>query len=519
MEALVKLVKNNFVFTVKNPAKVRQILPEAKIIPNGPKYLVLVPNSPQARARLNAFGLNIMDTLEGYDWPGFKPYEHQRKGVLFLVNHPRAFLLDEPGMGKTATALWAADHLMKQGKVRRALVVSPLSTLERAWGDEIFKNFSHRTYAVLHGTASYRRQLLEKDYDFYLINHDGFPVVRNEMRDDIDLVVLDESAVYRNPSTKRFRSMYNYISTKKPAYLWLMTGTPTPNAPVDAWAQARLAGNMQFPMLKFRDMVMQQVSRFQWIPRANSHETVKSVLRPALRRVREKCLDLPDTIYMTHHAPMTKEQEHHYKSMLDTFISEINSGEVITAVNEAVRLQKLLQIAAGAAYDANGNTIKIDCSSRLDVIDSILFGMGDHKAIIFVPFTGALQVVAKHVQKYSTVAVVNGAVNAKERAIIFKHFQEYDNPRILVAHPECMSHGLTLTAARAIIWYSPTLKAETYTQACARVERTGKKAKTLCIHIEGSPVERRVYDRLRDKQKIQGVLLDSIEAAQREKTT
>ena len=74
-----------------------------------------------------------------------------------------------------------------------------------------------------------------------------------------------------------------------------------------------------------------------------------------------------------------------------------------------------------------------------------------------------------------------------------------------------MAHGLTLTAASTILWYGPITSNEQYIQANGRIERIGKHHVSNVIHIEATAVERKMYERLRTKQKLQGLLLDLIQ--------
>jgi SNF2 family DNA or RNA helicase len=73
-----------------------------------------------------------------------------------------------------------------------------------------------------------------------------------------------------------------------------------------------------------------------------------------------------------------------------------------------------------------------------------------------------------------------------------------------------MSHGLTLTSASTIIWYAPVTSHDTYQQANARITRPGQKNTQFIVHLEGTEVERRIYKRLQSKEKMQGLLLDSV---------
>jgi SNF2 family DNA or RNA helicase len=101
-------------------------------------------------------------------------------------------------------------------------------------------------------------------------------------------------------------------------------------------------------------------------------------------------------------------------------------------------------------------------------------------------------------------------VSASKRNTIFHNFQHADEPRVLIAHPGTMAHGLTLTAATTIIWYGPINSNEIYGQANGRIERIGKNRVSNLIHIEGTELEHRMYERLRNKQRLQGLLLDLI---------
>ena len=117
----------------------------------------------------------------------------------------------------------------------------------------------------------------------------------------------------------------------------------------------------------------------------------------------------------------------------------------------------------------------------------------------------------KELSKDWNVAVVNGEVSSSKRNDIFHNFQNEKNPHVLIAHPATMAHGLTLTAASTIVWYGPVTSNEQYIQANGRIERIGKKHVSNIIHIESTDLEYRMYERLKNKQKLQGLLLDLIQ--------
>ena len=498
----------------KHPNKILHTIPAAATMKYNGAELVVVPHKIDEVKVLRNLGIKAPSPiLHYYDWVGrFTPYEHQRMTSAFLTMHNKALVLNEIGTGKTQSALWACDYLMKIGKIKKVLIISPLSTLERVWGDGIFMNFPHRIAVTLYGNSARRKKLLKTDADFYIINHDGFSIIADDCAGMFDLVIVDEAAVLRNPSTNRYRALKKWMVKHPETRLWLMTGTPTPNSPVDAWSLAKLVDSpyCDRTYTAFRDTVMMKIGQWKWIPRPESIEIVKMTLYPAVRYSRDECFDLPDTVYQTRKIELTNEQKKHNAKMLRHFVTELSVDETITAVNEAVKMQKLVQISCGVVYGDDGRHIELNCTPRVNVVKEIIEEVGG-KVIVFVPLTGTLRMLEKELSKTWSVAIVNGEVSSAKRNVIFHNFQEQDDPHVLIAHPATMAHGLTLTSASTIIWYGPVTSNEQYIQANGRIERIGKKHVSNIIHIEATDLEYRMYERLKNKQKLQGLLLDLIQ--------
>jgi len=502
---------------LKDPNRVLQTIPTAKLLNVRGHDVIALPHKLDEVRVLRNLGINAPSPINYYyRWPGsYKPFDHQKSTASFLTLNSKALVLNEIGTGKTQSALWAADYLISTGQVKKVLVLSPLSTLERVWSDAVFTQFHHRKSVVLYGTAERRRRLLNTEADFYIINHDGLGIILDEVNDKFDLLIVDEAAVLRNPSTRRFKTVKKFMAVNPACRLWLMTGTPTPNDPTDAWALAKLVDNpvVATTFTSFRDQVMMKVGQYRWVPRPESVEIVKNVLQPAVRYARDDCFDLPDTMYQTRQVELTADQKAHYQKMLKEFITELSTSTqmgTITAVNEAVKMQKLIQIACGVAYGDDGQHLELDCAPRVNVVKEIIEEVGG-RVIVFVPLTGTLNLLERELSKEWSTGVVNGAVSAAKRNEIFHSFQNDPNgPKILIAHPATMAHGLTLTAANTIVWYGPIASNETYVQANGRIERIGKKFTSNVIHIEATALEHRLYERLRNKQALQGLLLDLI---------
>jgi len=491
------------------------VLPHAKEFRNDGKNYLVVPHRIDEAIVLRNIGYAAPSPIEyHYKWPGrFRPFKHQIVTSAFLTLNPRAFVLNDIGTGKTLSAYWAADYLMSLGLVRRVLVVSPLSTLERVHGDALFQNLPHRSFTILHGTAAKRRDLATADFDFYIINHDGVEVIAKILaaRSDIDLVIIDELAAYRNGQTSRWKALKGVLQPRQ--RVWGMTGTPTPNEPTDAYAQVKLvrpgvvAEYSSFTQFKMATMV--KVSMFKFVPKPDAMDRVHAIMQPAVRFNRDECLDLPECLYETRDIELTPAQRKAYREMLNNLVTQVNGGQ-ITALNEAIKLMRLMQVVSGVAYDTKGDHQQIDCAPRLAAVKEIIEEAGQ-KVIVFVPFQGNLTTLKTALDKYTTSEVVYGLTSVKDRNDIFYRFQNMRDPQVLIAHPGCMSHGLNLQAASTIIWWAPVNSNDIYTQANGRINRSGQKNAMTVFHLASTKIERDVYKRLETKQKLQGILLDLVQ--------
>lgn len=512
--------RKSIALRLKNPGRVLSTIPTAKSVEAGGKEYVVVPHRIDETRVLRNLGFEIESPIKHYyDWPakpGIRPFEAQIETAAFLTLNSRAYCLNDMGTGKTLATLWAYDYARSRKRIKKMLVTSPLSTLERTWADEVFQNFPHLSFVVLHHYSRERRlELLAEDHDIYIINHDGLKtkgfVQRMATRPDINLIVPDELASFRNSGTDKWEALNEVINKQfnMERWAWGLTGTPTPNEPTDAWAQCRLItpGSTVKYFGKFRDLVMRQVTAYKWVPRDNALDIVAQAMQPAIRYKRSECVDLPPVVFETRQVELTDDQKKAYRQMLTKLKLEYEHGAIVAA-NEAVKANKLLQIACGVAYGKEDDEVIIPARPRLQETLEIIESAGA-KSIVFVPFRGALEHVAEFLRSHGmTVEIVHGGVSKSKRDEIFRAFQSEADPRVIVAQPGTMSHGLTLVVANTIIWFAPVPSNETFQQAVARISRPGQKLNQLIVMLEGTDVERQMYQKLQRREKFQGTLLN-----------
>lgn len=451
------------------------------------------------------------DFLPGYNWPAphnIAPFRHQKETASFLAGHRKAFCFNEQGTGKTASVIWATDYLMKIGMLRRVLVVCPLSIMHSAWQQDLFKFAVHRRVDVAYGSASKRKEIIAGDAEYVVINFDGVQICKAEIiNGGFDLVVIDEASAYKNAQTDRWKTMRDVMKHVKG--LWMLTGTPAAQSPLDAYGLAKLVSPEGLPAFfaQFRDQVMTPVTMYKWAPKPQAKTIVHKVLQPAIRFEKRQCLDLPEVTFADRDAPMTPQQKKYYQKLRKDMLVEA-AGEEITAVNAAVQLNKLLQIACGSVYTDTGEVLDFDASSRLAAVKEVI-DESANKVLVFVPFTHTIAQIHKHLNKHGiSNDIINGDVPVHKRTELVKRFQEQESPKVLVIQPQAASHGLTLTAADTIVWYAPVTSVETYLQANARIDRPGQKNAMTVVHIKGSPVEGRMYSLLRNNMLTHAEIVD-----------
>jgi SNF2 family DNA or RNA helicase len=454
--------------------------------------------------------------LTDYNFPVIDPtkpaFEIQKKSCAVMVGELRDYNLNDLGTGKTRCALWSYDYLRKKGEVKRMLVVCPLSTMNRVWESEILMQFTDLTCAVLYGTKEKRLRELRRNVNIYIINHDGVKTIYSELmeRTDIDVITIDELATFRNMN-KRAAAVKQLAHGKK--YIWGLTGSPMPREVTDVWSQCCIVTPNTVPKyfswIRAALMYRGPAGPYDWRPKPNAEVMAINYMKPSVRFTLDEVVELPPKIMQYHEVNMSAQQTRIYNEIRNKAVSMIGT-KIVDVLNAGAAITKLLQIACGYVYTREKEIIKLDNTERLqytlDLVDST-----SRKAIIFVPFLSALNGVSEMLtQNKVDHGIVHGGITKTKRNLIFSAFQDTPKYKVLLAHPVCMSHGLTLTAANTIIWFGPTLSLDTFYQANGRITRVGQEHKQVIAMLGGTRIERRIYSILGANEKLQQHFLDII---------
>ena len=342
----------------------------------------------------------VKDTLNYEYCTVMQPYAHQKDTVKFLVEHPRAFVFNGQGSGKSLSCLWAIDYLYKtQTLKKKVLIVAPLSTLQSVWGKEIFTHFFYYKFNLIRGTAEKRNTLINEQVHFNIINHDGLTnmIQRGDINPDhYDLIIYDEATALKTPTANRFKQFYAF-SSKVPS-VWMLTGTPIAQSPLDAFALRKIMDpTWRMTYYAFREVVMYKATMFKWTPKKDATDVCHRILQPAIRYSLDDCVDLPPHTIIPFEVPLTKQQQKIFDALRKDLMITLESGSKIIAANAAILLGKLLQCSAGVVYDLEGRHEVLDFSNRLTALTDII-NEAATPVVVFVPYRGVQAILVKELE-------------------------------------------------------------------------------------------------------------------------
>jgi len=435
---------------------------------------------------------------------GLTLYKHQIETLRFILKYKRCFVFDEIGLGKTISALEAAELLFIHKKIENVLIIAPLSALRATWAQHILKYYPHRSFAILHGPKSKRISLLNSEKRFYIINPDGLKVITDELLDkNFDMIIIDESTVFASHKTDRTKVAWKLC--KSPKSVVCMTGEPTPNDLIQSYSQAKLVhfDNPKY-FSRFRDSIKTKFDEYTYLDKPEAISIVHKILQPAIRHEQKDCLDLPPLTSSFIDVPLTKQQEKMYNSMEKDYITWLQTGESVTATNAAVKVTKLMQISAGLLINEEGIATSIDNDYRIKELQNIYNQLTRKKLIVFANFTESVNFLLRYFG--DKARKVDGSVNMKTRTKIFNDFQEGDL-EIIVGQPRALSHSINLQLSNTIVWWSPVFSNETFNQCNGRIRRAGQLRPQFIYKLRSTKIEAYIYKMLDRKQQVSKSLL------------
>lgn len=387
-------------------------------------------------------------------------------------------------------------------------MIAPLRVAEDTWSRESEKwdHLKDLRISKILGTAEQRKAAVEADADIYVINRENVVwLVENSKRWGFDMVVIDELSSFKNPQSKRFRALRKVIV--KSSRVVGLTGTPSPNSLMDLWAQVYLLDRGErlgrtlgaYRETFFRPGAHNGYVVYKWNLRPGGQKEIE-------KRISDICISMSAKDYLTlpkridNEIPIRlSEQEFKlYKTMESEQLLHLGEDDIV-ALNAAAVMTKLLQIANGRAYNAEGKPVDIHrkkIDALLEIIEDI-----DTPVLVFYSFQHDLEAIKEAIPDARKLEGPKDIKDWNEGKV-----------RVLLAHPASVGYGLNLQeGGHTIVWYGLTWSLELYQQANARLYRQGQEKPVIVHHLisEGT-VDEQVMKALRMKDMSQAALLAAL---------
>lgn len=445
----------------------------------------------------------------------FNPYPYQQYCIDSITYNRAVGLFLDMGLGKTVITLTAVHELRyNRWEVAKPLIIAPKKVAEATWTTEAAK-WDHlkmmRIVPVL-GTVQQRLRALATPADAYVINRENVQWLVEHFKNSwpFDMVILDESSSFKNPSSKRFKAMKLVRSRIK--RIVELTGTPSSNGLEDLWAQIYLldeGARLGKTMGAYRDRYFipgkrNRTTIFSYTPKDGSFDMIKQAISDICISMKaEDYLTLPDVIFNDIPVALNAAAAKAYSQLENDLLLQVDEN-MITAQSAGVLTGKLLQLCNGAIYDEDRNAVKIhDC--KVDAFLELVEQLNGQHALVFYNFQHDRDRLLEALSKYSLRVRVYS--QAKDEV-------DWNNGEIdiLLAHPASCGYGLNLQqGGHHAVWFGLTWSLEQYEQANKRLHRQGQEHPVVIHHlVVQSGMDVAVLEALTGKADMQNALMDAL---------
>ena len=393
---------------------------------------------------------------------GRKILEHQKSGIKFLLTRNGAILADDMGLGKTMTSVVASI----ESGAKKILIVCP-SSAKINWQREI-------NYLQEEDTTIINFDILKNFHTLKDDKNDGMPPIRDLVNANFDLCIIDEAHNLRNHKSIRGAIMTELCVEHGIERVWLLSGTPVANRPMDFYNLLRLiksplVDNWKFYAQRYCEgkqittTLKNRTKRKIWITNgaSNLDELSIKTRNLLLRRMKDEVLDMPDKIRVPNYFKMSNKQQIEYDSLWEDYLLERKKQKKKGAIQ-----RDLVELGLLRKYIAM-ETIPETIELVNEVIEQ------GHKVVIFTCFTDELRALSEH---YGSNCVIHyGELNEKEKQKSVDKFQMEGGPMVFIGNIISAGTAITLTRSTYVIFNSFDWVPGNSEQAEDRSYRLGQK--------------------------------------------
>lgn len=462
-----------------------------------------------------------------------KPFNHQIDGVRFGLNKKKFLLCDDQGLGKTFQIINWVGCLEKIDKINKVLIVCGVNSLKYNWQSEISihsdekgwvlgTRFRKTTGKAYEGSTKDKLDDLDNlpDCRYIITNIETlragaekitkskyhFPIAEKLQElcknGTISVIAFDECHKSKEPTSLQSRAMIN-VQAK---YMVAMSGTPLMNNPLDLYFPMKWLGyeNHSFYQFKQHYCTLGGWGGSQVVGYKNLEEIRTMMDNIMLRRLKTEVLDLPEKIRKIEYVDMTSKQNQIYKEVYNGVMSDLQ--KIKFSNNPLSMMIRLRQATGWTGIISNTVQESAKMERMIELVQEIV--ASGQKAIIFSNWESITEVAKEKLKSYNP-AYITGATKADERMKEVDRFQNDDKCRVIIGTIGAMGTGLTLTAAKNVIFLDSPWNMALKAQAEDRAHRIGTKGTVNIITLVcKNTIDERIEELVEKKGQIADALVD-----------
>ena len=434
---------------------------------------------------------------------GRKVLDHQKKGIKFLLTRNGAILADDMGLGKTMQSIISA---LESG-AKKILIVCP-SSAKINWEREI-KFFQEDSVAIVSGSrwSSAKFTIINFDIlkNFHTLkddNNDGMEPLRDLVNSKFDLCIVDEAHNLRNKNSARGAIMTELCVDYGIEKVWLLSGTPVANRPMDFYNLLRLIKSPLVDNWKFyaqRYCEGKQITtrlkngklKKVWITNgaSNLDELSIKTRNLLLRRMKNEVLDMPEKTIIPNYYKLNSKQWAEYESLWEDYLIERKKQKKRGGIQ-----RDLVELGLLRKYIAM-QTIP----QTTELVDEII--EQGHKVIIFTCFTDELRELENYYGKNCVTHF--GEMNEKDKQKSVDRFQQDGGPMVFIGNIISAGVAITLTKSPYVVFNSFDWVPGNSEQAEDRSYRLGQRENvTVYYNLFSDTVVTKMWYTLKRKKDI-----------------
>ena len=459
-----------------------------------------------------------------------KPFQHQLIALERSASEKNFALFMEMGTGKSKVLIDNIAILYDNGKIDGALIIAPKGVYKNWFSEEIPTHMpDHVKHKMVmwqaNHTKKFKKQFesllkVDDDLHIFIMNVEALSTQKGVDAAHKTMLAVDESTTIKNPGAARTKNIIKIADGA--VYRRILTGSPVTKSPLDLFSQCYfldpfLLNYFSYVSFRNRYAIMRRVlingRSIQLVAGYQRIEELEKNIKPfSFRVLKEDCLDLPKKLFIKHRVELTKEQRQLYDQMRTTALAELNS-KVMSTSTVLTQLMRLHQITCGHMKTDNDEVIELKNNRIKDLLN--LIEEVDGKVIIWANYVHDIKSIIKAIShmkdeegnlKYGTEAIVTyyGAINADQRQENIKKFQDPNSKvRFFIGNPQTGGYGITLTEAKAVIYYSNSYDLEKRLQSEDRAHRIGQKNRVTYIDMMADDtIDEKIVESLRSKVNI-----------------